>query len=208
MESKPSTSSHERILQAAKHLFATRGYENTSTITIARDAGTSESQLVKHFGSKDGLLEAVFEQGWTDMADLFAAVEKCNAPAEKLRCLIDQTLAGLERDPELKELMLLEARRIRRKGNSVLLSRSFVEFQRHLKQLFAEMRACGQLRPGLPPEAACSALIGMCEGLLRDQLVAGHLGLDPGYTREDIREIINAVLPVFMAETQKSAART
>ena len=35
-------SSHDRILQAAKRLFAQQGYENTSTVAIARDAGTSE----------------------------------------------------------------------------------------------------------------------------------------------------------------------
>src|SRR5688572_7518797 len=50
-------SSHDRILAAAKHLFATRGYESSSTVAIARAAGTSESQLMKHFGSKEGLLE-------------------------------------------------------------------------------------------------------------------------------------------------------
>src|SRR5215831_6731126 len=56
--------SRERILLAAKRLFARNGYENTSTIAVARDAGTSESQLMKHFGSKQGLLEAILERGW------------------------------------------------------------------------------------------------------------------------------------------------
>jgi len=56
-----SASSHDRILMAAKQLFASRGYENTSTVAIARLAGTSESQLMKHFGSKEGLLEEIFD---------------------------------------------------------------------------------------------------------------------------------------------------
>jgi AcrR family transcriptional regulator len=56
-------SSHDRILLAAKRLFAENGYENTSTVAIARDAGTSESQLMKHFGSKQGLLVAIFDRG-------------------------------------------------------------------------------------------------------------------------------------------------
>ena len=41
----PPRSSHDRILQAAKQLFASRGYENTTTAQIARAAETSESQL-------------------------------------------------------------------------------------------------------------------------------------------------------------------
>ena len=36
---------HDRILQAAKSLFATKGYENTCTVAISRAAGSSESQL-------------------------------------------------------------------------------------------------------------------------------------------------------------------
>jgi AcrR family transcriptional regulator len=57
------TSSRERIREAAKSLFAERGYELASTAAICRLAGTSESQLIKHFGNKQGVLEAVFQHG-------------------------------------------------------------------------------------------------------------------------------------------------
>ena len=65
----------ERILKAAKALFAGSGFENTSTISIARMAQTSESQLIKHFGSKEGLLEAIFEDGWNHIAQAFGTLE-------------------------------------------------------------------------------------------------------------------------------------
>jgi TetR/AcrR family transcriptional regulator len=195
METKVvSTSSHDRILQAAKHLFATRGYENTSTIMIARAAGTSESQLVKHFGSKDGLLEAIFDQGWQSMGDLFAIATRAPSPTERLRSVIDQVLAGLERDPDLKELVLFEARRIRRQGQMVLLTRGFVELTRNLEGLLAEMQKQGELRAGVSPQALCSALIGMCEGMLRDQLLARRQGAEPGYNSEDMRGVLEVVL--------------
>jgi len=64
MKNSAELSSHDRILRAAKRLFAQNGYENTSTVAIARDAGTSESQLMKHFGSKQGLLVAF--RAWLD----------------------------------------------------------------------------------------------------------------------------------------------
>lgn len=54
----------ERLLKAAKTLLAECGYEATSTSIMCRLAGTNESQLVKHFGSKQGLLEASFEYTW------------------------------------------------------------------------------------------------------------------------------------------------
>src|SRR5437588_5335062 len=114
---KPSVpSSHDRILAAAKRLFAQRGYENTATVAIARLAGISESQLMKHFGSKEGLLEAIFDEGWTALASHVTDLENVASPRDKLRMLLDLMLAGMERDAELKLLILLEGRRIRKEG--------------------------------------------------------------------------------------------
>src|SRR5918994_117186 len=62
-----SSSSRDRLLQAAKRLFAAQGYEQTATSAIARAAGTSESQLLRYFGGKVGLLHALFEAAWEDL---------------------------------------------------------------------------------------------------------------------------------------------
>ncbi len=207
METKVVTaSSRDRILNAAKHLFAARGYENTSTIMIARNAGTSESQLVKHFGSKDGLLEAIFNAGWQAMADLFAGVDQAATPVEKLRLILHQTMAGLERDPELKELMLLESRRIRKEGGMVLMTRGFQVFIERIEAVLTTMSERGELRPGLRPDAARSALMGMAEGMLRDELLARRMARADSYTSEDIWHVLDVVLPAFLAGDSKRAA--
>src|SRR5207245_8959669 len=57
--------SRDRIMYAAKTLFARLGYEQTATAAIAREAGSSESQLMRYFGGKAGLLEAIFNESWT-----------------------------------------------------------------------------------------------------------------------------------------------
>jgi len=207
MGEKPgSISSRERMLQAAKHLFATRGYENTSTIMIARTAGTSESQLVKHFGSKDGLLEAIFDQGWQAMGNLFEFAANDAPPSERLRSLVEQVILGLNRDPELKELMLFESRRIRKEGHLVLMTRGFIDFMRKLDSALTDMAERGELLPGLRPQAVRSALIGMCEGMMRDELLARRMGTDPGYDANDIRGILELVLPSLLATEQARSA--
>jgi AcrR family transcriptional regulator len=200
METKAGAlSSRERILQSAKHLFSVRGYENTSTIMIARAAGTSESQLVKHFGTKDGLLEAIFDQGWTALGDVFqVAVHSGSGPA-RLKSVMQQVLQGLERDSEMKELMLLEARRIRKQGQLVLLTRSFIEFTSKVDALLTDMQANGELRPGLRPAAVRSGLIGVCEGMLRDQLLARRFGFEAGYNTDDMQKVLDTVLAAVLA---------
>ena len=193
-----TTSSRERILQAAKQLFASRGYENTSTVAIARLAGTSESQLMKHFGSKEGLLEAIFDEGWTGLASQVTELDKVASPRDKLRRLLDLMLAGMERDPELKLLILLEGRRIRKEGQMVLMTQGFLAFVRVLDGILAEMRAANQLRPDINLEAVRSALMGMFEGLLRDQMLAEKTGFPSRYTAADLRQVFDMILPAMV----------
>lgn len=194
-------SSHDRILLSAKNLFAMRGYENTSTVAIARQAGTSESQLMKHFGSKEGLLEAVFDYGWQQMGYVFRAIEQLNSPAEKMQALLDLLLAGFERDPELKTLMLLEGRRIRKEGHMVMMTRGYTGFVRLVDGLLAQMRASGELKPELHPEAVRSGLIGMFEALLRDRILAEKMAFPASYSNEDLRRLYTVVVDAFTVRT-------
>src|ERR1700761_5451856 len=103
-----STSSRERILVAAKHLFARNGYENTSTVAIAREAGTSESQLMKHFGSKQGLLSAVLDHGWMKILRRVQATQGNESLQQRLLAALEAMVIELENDMELKELVALE----------------------------------------------------------------------------------------------------
>ena len=121
-------SSHDRILAAAKRLFASQGYEATSTMAIARLAGTSESQMMKHFGSKEGLLEAILDAGWRAMGPPLLALDSMPACPEKLLAMFDVVLNTLTDDADLKELLLLEGRRIRREGRMVVLSPGYLQF--------------------------------------------------------------------------------
>jgi len=58
--SQPDTK--ERILDAAEHLFAAEGFHNTSLRAITGAAKANVAAVNYHFGSKEALLEAVFER--------------------------------------------------------------------------------------------------------------------------------------------------
>ncbi|WP_335935146.1 TetR/AcrR family transcriptional regulator [Streptomyces sp. PTD5-9] len=73
MESAPALPSQERrrdaaatrrrLLDAARDLFAERGYEATTVRSIAARAGVNQALLFRYFGSKQGLLTEVLAQG-------------------------------------------------------------------------------------------------------------------------------------------------
>jgi AcrR family transcriptional regulator len=187
----------ERMLIAGKHLFAKDGYDFTSTVTVARAAGTSESQLMKHFGSKEGLLEAIFNAGWEEMSYTFSAIHQLHSPAEKLEVILELILAALDRDPELKELMLLEGRRIRKGGHLILLTKGYLRFIGVLDAILLEMRAGGELRQDVEIDAVRSALNSVFEGMLRDQVLANRMGYPARYDRAELTRVFRIVLGAF-----------
>lgn len=188
-------SSRERLREAAKTLFSKQGYEATTTAAICRLAGTSQSQLIKHFTNKQGLLEAIFEYSWEQLNPAIRlAIEKVPSPREKLKILIDMMLTFLERDQELRTLFLLEGRRIRGDGHMVVLVPGFMEFVKALDGVLKEMGARGELVPDIHPQALRSGLMGAVEGLLRDQLLARPSRFPASYSEADIRAVFTRFL--------------
>lgn len=79
------TEKQERILQAALELFAQEGFKATSTSKVAKRAGVSEGLIFRHFGNKEGLLEAIVKQGEEKVKLLFADVVLETDPKEVIR---------------------------------------------------------------------------------------------------------------------------
>lgn len=191
-------SSHDRILLSARTLFSSQGYENATTSAIARMAGTSESQLIKHFGSKEGLLAAIFDRAWQDVARALGAVlAQCETPFDRLRALAELMIDALESDKDLRILMLLEGRRIRKHGSMVVLTEGFLRMVGTVDRLLIEMKEAGQLRQDLNIQAVRSALIGAFEGLLRDQVLADRGNYPADYSSEDLRTAFRLFLDCF-----------
>ena len=201
--SVPAVSSRDRILLSAKHLFARNGYENTSTVAIAREAGTSESQLMKHFGSKQGLLAAIFDHGWASIIERVQSSNRAASPSDRLLAMLGAMIAEVDGDLELKELVALEARRVRKDNRDVLMSRGYHQFAELLYTVLGEMRNQGQLRGDLNLDAVRSAIMGMTEALLRDQVVAKRSECRADYNSSDLRKVLEVLIPALAEETSQ-----
>jgi AcrR family transcriptional regulator len=194
------TPSRTRLLLSARRLFAENGYESTSTASIARMAGTSESQLIKHFGGKAGLLDSIFVDGWTTLtASLQRSLAATPSPIDRLRIIPRLMFEELEKDPELRQLLLLEGRRIRKEGRLATLTDGFIGFVKLVDATLEDMRNAGQLREDLNPQAIRSALIGLTEGALRDRLLAERAGNPSGFTPENIGMLVDALVQSIAA---------
>jgi AcrR family transcriptional regulator len=57
------TEKQEKILQSARELFSKEGFKSTSTSKVAAHAGVSEGLIFRHYKNKEGLLDAIIQEG-------------------------------------------------------------------------------------------------------------------------------------------------
>jgi AcrR family transcriptional regulator len=192
-------SSRDRLISAALSLLARQGFAHTSTAQVARQAGTSESQLIKHFGSKEGLLDALFDEAWRDLNDRVDQLSSAYPdPVGRLKAIVVLIVARLAANDEVGRLMLFEGRRIRSRGAAV--SDGFVRFVDGIDALLAEAKRAGRLRLPLALPAIRSLLIGACEGMLRDRQLAKAAAYPAAYSRKDVDRAMEILIDTFFAD--------
>ena len=74
---------------AALELFAKEGYKATSTSKVAKRAGVSEGLIFRHFGNKEGLLEAILKEGEERAKVLFGDIVFETDPKSIIRKLLE-----------------------------------------------------------------------------------------------------------------------
>ena len=87
-----SVSVRDRILHAAEHLFAEHGMSGVGLRAITAAAKVNLASIAYHFGSKDGLLEALF------------AMRAAPIAVERMR-LLDETEAQAHDAPSLEQIL-------------------------------------------------------------------------------------------------------
>lgn len=79
----------DRILQAAQRLFASQGFDGTTTRDLAQAAGVAEGTLFRHFANKKAILVEVATNGWveilTDLLTELSEMASYKAVAQVMR---------------------------------------------------------------------------------------------------------------------------
>jgi AcrR family transcriptional regulator len=108
-QAERSEATRAALLEAARRLFAERGYADVGTEEIVRAAGVTRGALYHHFDGKRELLAEVYEQMEGEIAAQLGeatapgagALETLNAGAEMF---LDHCL-----EPEVQQIVLLDA---------------------------------------------------------------------------------------------------
>ena len=107
----PATRRIEDIMNAAREVFAERGYDDASITDIAAKAGVVEGSIYRFFDSKRHLLIKVVEHWFEEMLQVDAAqLSGIRGTWNRVRFIIHHHLASIKREPALSRLMLQELR--------------------------------------------------------------------------------------------------
>lgn len=189
------TYDRQRMLDTSKRLMARDGYERTSIEAVAKEAATTEAAVLALFGSKDRLLQAVFNESWdalnTRLADtVMAAVNMREATLGMLTAM----LHTLGKDRDLARLLLFESRRQHGNNCEIRLSRGFREFESLLLRVFQRGQKDGSFSPDLEPRSTTSALLGAAEGMMRDRMLTEMLGEPIPFTESQLRSTFASLI--------------
>jgi len=184
---KQPTDPRERLIEAARQLFAAAGYDATSVRDITSRAKTNLGAITYHFGSKEALYHAVIERFAVPIADRIATIStEPGPPLERLAMCVRAFLEHIWSHPEMPRLIVREMATDHPLPEPVarVIRRNIESFRR----IVGEGQADGSIRPGEPNLLALS-VVGLPLFLaLASKALRHALGKDP--SDPALRELI------------------
>jgi AcrR family transcriptional regulator len=120
--SDPSTP-RGKLVQAAAHLFSSRGFDRTTVRDLAAMVGIQSGSIFHHFKSKDDILRAVMEEAiHYNLALMRAVLVGLVDPRERLRALIRCELQAINGvSGEAMSVLVYEWRSLSPEGQQLIL---------------------------------------------------------------------------------------
>jgi AcrR family transcriptional regulator len=109
-QAERSEATREALIEAARGLFAERGYAAVGTEQIVRAAGVTRGALYHHFGGKVDLFEAVYERVERQLAERIATgalAGGATKPLAAMRAGAEMFLQACT-EPEAQRIVLLD----------------------------------------------------------------------------------------------------
>lgn len=150
----PADERRRAVLDAARHVFAQRGYHGAGTAEIAATCGCSEPILYRHFPSKQALFAAVLRDASTLLHERIAPIfEETDDPLGALVSVAE--IASQDAlFIEISRLRMLAVTLVGEPAIQEALSLTVAETHGRLTALMTRAAERGSLRADLDPEEA------------------------------------------------------
>ncbi len=156
---KQTTDPRERLIESARQLFASAGFDATSVRDITARAHANLGAVTYHFGSKEALYHAVIERFAVPIADQIAAIAaETGPPLERLAKCVRTFMEHIWKHPEMPRLIMRELASDRPLPEPVarVIRRNVESFTR----IVGQGQADGTIRLG-PPHLMAMSIAGL-----------------------------------------------
>jgi AcrR family transcriptional regulator len=198
-QSKANT--RERLLAAARGVFARSGFHGASVEEIASEAGFSTGALYSNFDGKEDLFLVLMEREIDEHArEISEAVRERASVAERATGGARRWMTMIEREPELL-LLLMEfwAYGVRDAQIRPKVAAQFAHMREVLTRLIAESVREFDLELDIPAEQLAIAIDALADGIARQKLA------DPDAVPD---ELMGRVLSLLFAGATRPAGGT
>jgi AcrR family transcriptional regulator len=162
----------QNIIDTATNLFATQGFDGTTTLQIARDAGVTEPLIYYHFEGKDDLFTHIIQNGFEVYFHRMKVLEKETATQfEKIEALIRVHFKFLREMPN-EIYLAFSTCPAKLKEKTHVCVKNF-EKQRNMLETYLRRCLKGGIQSGefhaVPLKETVSLLHGMITGIIRQR---------------------------------------
>jgi AcrR family transcriptional regulator len=191
----------ERLLVAARAVFARNGFHGASVEEVASEAGFSTGALYSNFEGKEDLFLALMEREIEEHArEISRAVREQASISDRATGGARQWMAMIEREPEaLLLFMEFWAYGVRDVQVRPKVAARFAQMRAVLTDLIADGVRDFDLELSIPAEELAVAIDALADGIARQKLA------DPGAVPD---ELMGKVLALLLSAVTRPASRT
>jgi len=182
-----------RIVEAARRLFASRGFDDVTMAEVAAEAGVARATVFNHFGSKHALVEAITEDviAYYDGMLRNALADTVTPTTTLVRALFETMGAGIEEDRRFYRGVFREIAKVRLGLDEGGIGQQAGEAALGLlAELLARGQQRGELSTAHRAEDLASAFDSLVNGTITHWLY--------GATAESLRQRMERAAEVFL----------
>jgi AcrR family transcriptional regulator len=183
----------QRLVEGAERMLTQGGADQLSLRQLARDAGTSTMGIYTLFGGKDGLMQALYAEGFARLYRYALSAESKQDPVGWLwQALFAYRRFALEHSALYRlcfggEQRFVPVERDARFGSLTVPDAGAYQSYKSLMDAFAEGQRCGVIVSGQSADALAHLAWAIIHGLVSLE-IAGYV--DPGQARERFQESV------------------
>jgi AcrR family transcriptional regulator len=195
----------QRIVDAARDMFAERGYEATTMRAIADRVEYTPTAIYHHFRNKEALITELCTLDFRSLAQRFNRIEKVPDPIERLARLGEAYVEFAITHPNHYRLMFMTPRP---PGSQELLQATKGDPSEDayalLRETCVDVIDSGLMRPELTdPDEMAQILWAGLHGLVSLRIIKTH---DPWLEWRDVRETAKHVREIILRGMRRDAS--